>query len=87
MASVWLQTKGTAQPKKLKGHMSIGRARVALEQYVQHYLSTASHAECKRMGTEVLLYQHGKLSALIYVETHPVPSADEAGQPKRKAEA
>ena len=87
MASIWIQRAGEAQPTKLKGHMDTAIAKRLFDQYLTWWDQDEKQAVERVFKYEALLSRKGKIRALIFVEFHSVPSADEPGQPKRKATA
>lgn len=85
MASVWIHDK--LKRDKVRGHMKPEAAVQMFEQMLREW--------CGRGGThkrvdalEALLYdRRGTLRCGLYVEMMSPPTAQEPGQPKRKAAA
>jgi hypothetical protein len=87
MASIWIQRSGEAQAKKLKGHLDTAIAKRLFDQYLVWWEQDARQQADRVFKYEAILKRNDKIRALIFVEFHSVPSAEEPGQPKRKATA
>jgi len=87
MASIWIQRAGEAQPLKMKGHLDTAIAKRLFDQYLIWWDQDEKQKAERVFKYEAILKRKGKIKALIFVEFHSVPSAEEPGQPKRKATA
>lgn len=88
MASIWIQRREDKQPKKLKGHLHEHSAKRVFDAYLAEWHKASPNNTAERVFKyEAILRVRGKITGLLFLEAHSVPSADEPGQPKRKATA
>lgn len=89
MASIWMQKKGHARPRKLAGHMDPASATFRLRALEAQWAARGTGRRITRVdGLSTLLYdEKGSLCGLLYLEPMSPPTLPDKGDTRVPAAA